>query len=232
MLLVGGLVAVVAVAAGLWLARPRAGGGLVSPDPEHDFGTVLETDRVRHTFTLRNTGREPVAIIAITSTCGCATAEPETRLLAPRATTALPVDVDLRGRAGPQDFRVHVRSDCAVSPILPLVLRGQVVREITSEPAALLLHAINGQRVFTEQVELVVKRGPAFAITAVGVSDPALHVTVPLRVTATRHPVAIRLDASREALPFRGTVTLQTDHPRRRVVEIPVSLMPGRDDSS
>jgi len=228
--LIGGLVVAMAAGAGLWVGRPRATTGLASPDPVHDFGTALETDRVRHTFTLRNTGREPVTIIAITSTCGCATAEPATRTLAPRAVTELAVDVDLRGRSGPQDFRLHVRSDCATTPLLPLVIRGRVIRELVPEPAALLLHGDNDQRTFDETVTLVAARGPAFAVTGVGVSDPALRAAVPMRVTGSRHPVVIRLDATREALPFRGTVTVQTDHPRRRVVEIPVSLMPAREE--
>ncbi len=217
----------------VWLGLAAMGGAaLVCEDPAFDFGEALDTDRVSHVYTLRNAGRQTVRILKVTSSCGCTTTTAEPESLAPGERSALTVQVDLRGRAGPQVFALDVITDQAGAAGLPLVIRGTVLREITLAPQSVLLHAREGGPRLVETVTLTATQGPAFRITGFGVSDPVLGIEAQRDSTAAEHAVTVTVDAAGLALPFQGTVTLQTDHPRRTVIQIPVSVVPARTDNA
>lgn len=38
---------------------------------KHDFGTITEGDKVRHTWTVKNTGQQPLFISNVQTSCGC-----------------------------------------------------------------------------------------------------------------------------------------------------------------
>ena len=75
--------AVLAVVFG-WLQATRSNsnvGGLksgpqISVEPEfYDLGTVIYGEVARHSFTVKNTGAEPLEIFRLSTSCGCTQAE-------------------------------------------------------------------------------------------------------------------------------------------------------------
>jgi len=65
-----------------------------------DIGDVLEGDKATASILIRNDGHDFAQIASVTSSCGCTTAEPETRLLAAGAFTPLHIVVDTFGKRG------------------------------------------------------------------------------------------------------------------------------------
>lgn len=61
----------------------------------HDFGDVYEKDgKVSHTYTLRNTGKTPVAISSVNTWCGCMVADYTKRAIRPGETARVNVTFD------------------------------------------------------------------------------------------------------------------------------------------
>lgn len=61
----------------------------------HDFGAIYERDGlVSHVFTLRNTGKKPVAISAVNTWCGCMVADYTRRAVRPGETARVTVSLD------------------------------------------------------------------------------------------------------------------------------------------
>jgi mono/diheme cytochrome c family protein len=74
--------------------------GLVLDPPELDLGQAREGEKVHATLLIRNNGSGFAQIASIETSCGCTTAEPGTRMLAPGAFTRLSVEVDTFGKRG------------------------------------------------------------------------------------------------------------------------------------
>ncbi len=75
-------------------------GGLVFDPIELNMGTVLEGEKATATILIRNDGHNFSQIVKVESSCGCTTAEPEMRMLAGGAFTALHIEVDTFGKRG------------------------------------------------------------------------------------------------------------------------------------
>lgn len=81
-----GVVAVVLLAGAVWLARPSAtpennvgaadsGGALSADARSYDFGVIsMAAGRVKHTFSVRNTGTDPLTVKKLYTSCMCTTA--------------------------------------------------------------------------------------------------------------------------------------------------------------
>jgi Protein of unknown function (DUF1573) len=97
---------------------------------EFDFGTVPNTGSVSHEFQVRNAGRGPLEIIGVSTSCGCTTAEVESRRLERGESTTLRVTFDPQvhnGELGRFLRLVYVRSDDPAMPEASLTIWVTVV---------------------------------------------------------------------------------------------------------
>lgn len=92
-------------------AEPASGHVLVIEPARVDLGTVLEGKAVSMTLLLRNTGDEAVYIAGVETSCGCTTAEPESRVIDPGAFTRLQVHIDTTIKRGEVRKTVTVTDD-------------------------------------------------------------------------------------------------------------------------
>ena len=97
---------------------------------ELDFGTVPNTGPVSHEFQVRNVGRGPLEISGVSTSCGCTTAEVESRRLERGESTTLRVTFDPQvhnGELGRFLRLVYVRSDDPAMPEASLTIWVTVV---------------------------------------------------------------------------------------------------------
>jgi len=73
---------------------------LVFDPAQLDLGEVEEGEKVTATLLIRNNGQGFKQIVKVESSCGCTTAEPETRMLAGGGFTPLHIAVDTLGKTG------------------------------------------------------------------------------------------------------------------------------------
>jgi len=78
----------------------------------HDFGDIMQGDKVEHTFYFTNTGNEPLIITNVQVTCGCTTPKGWPREpIPPGGKGELTVSFNSAGKSGRQNKPVTVVSN-------------------------------------------------------------------------------------------------------------------------
>ena len=109
-----------------------AAGQIELSQTESNWGTVSNGTSVSRTFEVHNAGAGPLAITAISTSCGCTTAEIGDRRLGPGETAVLQVTYDPLvhdGATGEFLRMVYVRSDDPDTPEAALSIRLRVVEQ-------------------------------------------------------------------------------------------------------
>lgn len=75
---------------------------------EFDFGDVKEGEKVQHNFRFTNTGKNPLTIDNVITSCGCTAPEWTKKPILPTETGVITVSFDSHGKAGAQQKSVTV----------------------------------------------------------------------------------------------------------------------------
>jgi hypothetical protein len=93
----------------------------------HDFGTIIEGERVLCYFEYENTGEGDLVITEVETTCGCTTSDWKKEPLKPGERAHLQVAFDTHGRSGAQLKPVAVKTNATV-PVVWLTIKAKVIR--------------------------------------------------------------------------------------------------------
>jgi hypothetical protein len=96
----------------------------------HDFGTIIEGERVVCYFDYTNTGDGDLLIIGVEATCGCTIPNWSREPLKPGAKGTLELIFDASGRSGEQRKLVTVRSN-ARDQLVNLTIRAKVISSVS-----------------------------------------------------------------------------------------------------
>ena len=105
---------------------------IVVQQPEHDFGDIVQGEKVSHNFVVTNTGGDILIITNVRASCGCTAALPDKKELSPGETTNIKVEFDSKGRTGKQVKTVYVTSNDKDNPQVQLKFTGNIVKPETA----------------------------------------------------------------------------------------------------
>ena len=92
----------------------------------YDFGTIGSDAKIKHTFSIRNMGTEPLIITNAITTCGCTVARYPKKPVLTNRTDSVIVEFDAsEGDKGFQNKVVTLTSNYSGPPTL-LIIKGQV----------------------------------------------------------------------------------------------------------
>ncbi|WKK81153.1 DUF1573 domain-containing protein [Marivirga arenosa] len=81
-------------------------------EKSHDFGDISQGDVVEHVFKFENTGKQPLIISNVKTTCGCTVPSyPRGEAIAPGETGEITVKFNSRGKMGRQNKIVRIVSN-------------------------------------------------------------------------------------------------------------------------
>ncbi len=95
----------------------------------HDFGTIIEGERVVCYFDYRNEGDGDLLITAVEASCGCTTPDWSREPLGPGEKETLAIIFDASGRSGEQHKLVTVKSN-ASNQVVRLTIRAIVNKRV------------------------------------------------------------------------------------------------------
>ena len=93
----------------------------------HDFGTIIEGERVLCYFEYENTGEGDLVITEVETTCGCTTLDWNKEPLKPGKRAQLQVVFDTHGRSGAQLKPMAVKTS-ATTPVVWLTIKANVIK--------------------------------------------------------------------------------------------------------
>ncbi len=86
-------------------------------DMVHDFGVIVQGERVSYTFTFKNTGKSNLIISSVHASCGCTVPKYDTAPIAPGEDGKVEVVFDSSGRNGLQNKTVTVLANTQPSSV-------------------------------------------------------------------------------------------------------------------
>lgn len=95
----------------------------------HDFGTIIEGERVVCYFDYRNDGEADLLITDVEASCGCTTPDWSSEPLKPGEKETLAIIFDASGRNGEQRKLVTVKSN-ASNQVVRLTIRADVNKSV------------------------------------------------------------------------------------------------------
>jgi len=120
---------VIAIAAAPASAKSKKTPRIAVEPPSFDFGRVPVQRVAQKEFTIRNFGKKDLVIESVSTTCGCAVAHLETKVLKPGRTTPMKVHLETGTGRGELSRSVLVRSNDPTRSVLEVKLRATVVPE-------------------------------------------------------------------------------------------------------
>jgi hypothetical protein len=205
-----------------------AGADLVCCEPVVDKGEVRSGSLLVQHFTLRNQGAGTVEVNEVKPGCGCLTPRLEKRQFQPgeRGTLELSVNT-LTAATGPQTWRVQVfYRSAGRTEALELVLRANVIPEITIEPAALVVFTSGPIR---RDLTLIECRPRPLALTDVRCTSPYLQVQAgaPVRNQAGHWSRVLTLEVLPACPPGRHqeAITIAPADPMLAEWQVPVTVV-------
>ncbi len=83
----------------------------------HDFGVVIQGERVSYSFTFKNIGKSNLIISSVHASCGCTVPKYDTKPIAPGESGQVEVVFDSSGRTGLQNKTITVLSNTQPSTV-------------------------------------------------------------------------------------------------------------------
>lgn len=206
---------------------------LVCPHPVHDAGPRRSGVALRHRFVLINQGSTPLRIHHVKPGCGCLTPSLDRQLLQPREQAQVSLEVNtVTQPAGKNTWQVLVRYTIDnVDHELPLRLTADLQRDLTIEPATLVVHTSTASRhVFT-----LTERRPG-PVTVLGTASSCPHAKVhcdrPVREgDAWRRTITLEVQASCPAGRHEGILCLHTDDAQCPELKAPFTIVKRAGDA-
>jgi hypothetical protein len=116
------------------MAQEVATGAMITLDKEvHDYGTIDKGADGTCTFTVTNTGTEPLIIDKCKGSCGCTVPKCDKAPIMPGATSEITVKYDTK-RVGPITKSVTITSNAVNEPTKVIRIKGTVVNNDAGMP--------------------------------------------------------------------------------------------------
>jgi hypothetical protein len=219
-------------AAPAWAAAAADGGPSASvAEPVIDAGTVPVGQPIEVVFTIRNLGGAPLEITQVRPACGCTVAEYD-ETIAPGGSGTVRAVVDTKSELGPNAKAVTVYTNDPQNPRLQLTIKSDVRPFLTVDPGyARFTSFVHGERDQSQPQLLWTDDFPALEVTGVESPEPWIEVSYREAAGSERSAEAsgkqwridVTLDQEAPVGPVADNVLVRTNHPRQKVVEIPVS---------
>jgi len=120
-----------------------------------DFGSIPKMAYAHHTFTIKNTGTQPVRILKMRRFCGCLIYTLPDTIIYPNATTSLNVGYFSGTKSTNEQNRIYMTTDDPVTEILKFTITAQVGKDTSGfriEPRRIKVADLEGGslRVFND----------------------------------------------------------------------------------
>jgi hypothetical protein len=217
------LVAATVLAAG----KPKA----TIAEPLKDVGTVSKGDKIVHDFVIKNEGDADLQITSVQPACGCTVADFD-KVIKPGQTGKVHAVVDSTTFSGPISKGVSVFTNDPEHPQIELTIHAKVEPFISIKPGYARYITVQGEPLEGNIAQtLWAPDGTPWDITGVDSPFPFLTVTFREAKPEERLPdakgkqwkVEMKLSNQAKVGPLSDYVTVHTNHPKQKIVQIPVS---------
>lgn len=192
---------------------------------EHDFGRVMQGQKVVHEFVIQNSGDQDLVLQRIAPSCGCTAAAVSSTSIKPGASENIRVTFDTAGMYGSKTKTVSILTNAREKAEVVLKMKGSVVRGITATPERIVFGEISSGASLsarTQEVAISTTEGMNWEVSQVTSGTRFLSVSaVPSQGAEKRYAVTVQPDAPKGEL--RERLIVEFKDPAHAAVNIPVT---------
>lgn len=204
------------------------------PEPIHDFGKVIKGNIISHDFEIRNTGTEPLELRQVQPDCGCTVTRYD-RVIAPGESGKVHAEIDTSVLLGPTNRAIQVFTNDPDNPVVHLTFKADVEARLHVEPGYARYQVVQGETkpgILKQWIWAI--DGEAFQVVSVDSPYPYLNTRFWKASAEERKEsgppevdqwiVETHLEYNQAPVgPLTQEVTVHTDHPRQKRIQVPVS---------
>ena len=97
-------------------------------DPEFQFGTIEQGEKVEHTYKVTNSGKSDLHIRKVSASCGCTAVQPEKNVIAPGESVSIKTVFNSAGKVGNQNKTVTIITNDPRKSKMILWVKGEVTK--------------------------------------------------------------------------------------------------------
>lgn len=209
-------------------AKPKA----VAVEPIKDVGFVPKGEMASHEFQIRNEGDSPLEVREVRAACGCTVADYD-HVIAPGQTGKVRVTVDTATFNGPIAKGVTVFTNDPATPQMELTIRANVEPFIKVKPGYARFITVQGEEKEGTIVQTLWTPDKS-PVSIVKIDNPYSFLEVKfweakpeerLKDIADQQQwkIEMHLHNSAPVGPLVEPIKVYTDHPKQKLVQIPVS---------
>jgi len=193
---------------------------------EHNFGTIFDSQPQQVVFPFTNTGRDPLIIGEVKSTCGCTVPELTKKTYLPGESGEITINYNPKGKRGNDSRSVTIQTNDSTQPTVRLTIKAHVQQLVILEPTMLQFGQVDKGK--SKQMELFVGgRTDDFKVSLATSNMPDVY-TIEVGDTEVRQigPDKENLRATRLIVTLRddapvgmhtAELTIRTNDPRRPI---------------
>lgn len=204
---------------------------------EHDFGKIDKGSTVDAVFKFKNTGKAPLEIKDVTTSCGCTTAKPEKTVYEPNEEGSIPVTFNSGRFSGVVTKRIRVMTNDPENPRTTLTIKAEIMVDVNVRPASLLVNRFKPGTTRKETISLSTERMDKLEINNLK-SNLAFIKPELERVDEKNAKINVTIDGTeipKGESRIRGILTYETNSNSQGsmrtyvdvIVENPVSVTPS-----
>lgn len=213
-----------------WAVTAQGSPRAVPTEPIKDFNVVAKGEVISHDFEIKNEGDAPLEISDVRPACGCTVARFD-KTIAPGKTGKVSIRLKTETFSGPISKSVAVFTNDPQNPKLQLVAKAQVKPYIGIAPGYARYNYVQGEAIGAIKQTLWSEDGHDLKILDVKVPYDYLKVEYRqasegernVKATGSQWRLEISLMEDAPVGALREHVTVVTDHPKQKVVNIPIS---------
>ena len=191
----------------------------------YDFGSRDASESVEHTFILKNTGSADLEIKKVQPACGCTTAELEKNIIPPGDSAKIAAKLSLAGRSGEVQKPINIESNDLTNPTLQLLIKGIVSADFQISPSTMMLRKDSPEASASASVIVKSLKNEQFEILTSQSKNGKLKIRWDKLPDENAYQVTANLEDRYEPGQYADKITLETNHPTRKQLEISVLVL-------
>jgi thiol-disulfide isomerase/thioredoxin len=190
-------------------------------EPFHDFGSVIEGQKLSHRFTIVNDGAATLQIERIVPSCGCMTVGAHPRAIEPGKSGEYPITLDTANLLGIFTKSAEIYTNDPITPKLSLMVRGEGRRLIEVVPVSAGFGRIAEERVH-QQVVTITNRSEKPMTLTIGNAYKAGKFQFDLveSIPGVEYKLFVVLRPPLPEGTVRGSVILHSNNELQKTVEV------------
>jgi len=201
-----------------------------------DFGSRDAAESVEHTFLVKNTGTADLEIKKVQPACGCTTAELEKNIIPPGDSAKVAAKLSLAGRSGEVQKPINIESNDPTKPTLQLLIKGIVSADFQISPNTMMLQKDSPEALASASVIVKSLKNEPFEILTSQSESGKLKIRWDKLPDESAYQVTANLEDRYEPGQYGDKITLETNHPTRKQLEVsvlvvvpaPISVAPSK----